>query len=97
MIPIKRIEIVIGERHSKQVTETLQAQGLDGWTVVRNVLGAGSRGPQLSDEVTGVSSNHWILVACPADRVEGLLEPLRSLLKRFGGVCLISDAHWLRH
>ena len=26
-----------------------------------------------------------------------LVEPLRGLLTRVGGMCLVSDAHWLRH
>jgi len=97
MIPVKRVEIVVGARHSERVTELLEAHGLDGWTLVRDAAGTGERGPQYDDELSGVSSNHWILTTCPADRLATLAEPLRAVLKRHGGICLVSDASWLLH
>ena len=97
MIPVKRIEIVIGARHSERVTRLLESHGIEGWTLVRDAAGRGERGTQFGDELTGVSSNHWILTTCPLERLDELVEPLRSLLGRYGGVCLVSDAQWLLH
>jgi len=97
VIAVKRIEIVVGASYSRRVTDLLDEHGVDGWTLVRNASGAGQRGQQLGDEPTGVSSNHWILAACPAERLDDLVEPLRAALRRYGGVCLVSDAQWLLH
>ena len=97
MIPVKRLEIVVDAPHSRHVTRLLESHGLTGWTLLRNVTGSGERGRQLADELTGVSSNHLILCACQPEVFETLMEELRALLVRTGGMCLISDAQWLRH
>jgi len=97
MIPVKRLEIVVDAPHGPRITELLMRHGLGGWSVVPNVTGRGERGPQYGDELTGVSSNHLIVTTCPPDALEPLLADLRTLLERSGGMCLISDAQWLRH
>ena len=97
MIPVKRLEIVVDATQAQRVTELLERHGLTGWSLVRNVTGAGERGRQFGDEVTGVCSNALIVTTCPPAQLPELLEVLRSLLVRSGGMCLVSDAHWLRH
>jgi len=97
MIPVKRLEIVVDAPHSARITAVLSRHGLTGWSIVRNVTGSGERGRQHGDEVTGVSSNHLILTTCPAEALDPLIEDLRVLLVRAGGMCLVSDASWLRH
>jgi nitrogen regulatory protein P-II 1 len=97
MIAVKRLEIVVDAPHSEQITDLLARHGLTGWTLLRGATGAGERGRQHGDEITGVSSNHLILTTCPPDRLEPLLSDLRVQLARIGGMCLISDASWLRH
>ena len=37
------------------------------------------------------------IVACSEEELKSITEPLRSLLKKSGGVCLVSDAQWLVH
>ena len=97
MIPVKRLEIVIDAPHGESVTRLLARHGLSGWTLMRGASGAGDRGAREADEISGVSSNHVIVTTCPPDRLAPLLEDLRALLERHGGMCLVSDAHWLRH
>jgi PII-like signaling protein len=97
MIPVKRLEIVIDAPFSGHVTGILDRHGLGGWTVLRGALGRGERGVRLGDEITGVSNNHVILSACPPERLDAVLASLRGVLARCGGICLVSDAGWLRH
>jgi nitrogen regulatory protein PII len=97
MIPVMRIEIVIGARHSRRVTDLLDELGLDGWTLLRDASGKGERGPRFSDELTSATSNHWVLTTCPRERLDDVVEPIREMLKRYGGLCLVSEAHWLVH
>lgn len=97
MIPVKRLEIVVDAPHSERVTELLARNGLTGWTVVRGVSGSGERGLQLGDGITGISSNHLIVTTCSGEGLQDLAEELRALLSRVGGMCLVSDALWLRH
>lgn len=97
MIAIKRLELVVDAPHATQVLEVLQRHGLTGWSILRGVTGAGERGRQHGDDLTGVSSNHLILTTCAPEKLAPLLEDLRVVLARAGGMCLVSDAQWLRH
>jgi hypothetical protein len=96
MIPVKRLEIVVDAPHSGHVITVLGRHGLTGWSVVQNVTGAGERGNQYGDDLTGVSSNHMIVTTCAEGELPALAGDLRVLLDRIGGICLVSDAHWLR-
>ncbi len=94
----KRIEIVIEKSMVPKLTALVKQLGLDGYTLVPDVRGSGDRGMRRADELSGESSNCLIIIACDDQaKVEALLEGVRPLLVRAGGVCLVSDAHWLRH
>jgi hypothetical protein len=97
MIAVKRLEIVIEAPYGERVTDLLTRHGLTGWTLLRGATGAGERGPRHADELSGIGDNHLILSTCPAERLEPLIEDLRILLERHGGMCLVSDAMWLQH
>ena len=97
MQTVKRIEIVVDALHARRVIEALRAQGLEGYTLIRGVSGSGERGAQLGDDITGVSNNNYILTTCPPEKLDAVTAALRPLLRRFGGVCLVSDARWLTH
>jgi nitrogen regulatory protein PII len=94
----KRIEIVIEKSMVPRLTTAIKQVGVDGYTLIPDVRGSGDRGMRRADELSGESSNCLVLIACdnPAI-VEALLEAVRPLLVRAGGVCLVSDAQWLRH
>jgi hypothetical protein len=95
MTPVQRLEIIIAGPHASRVTRFLESHGLTGWTRVAGVTGAGERGLQLDDELTGVSSNQLIVAAAPPEDVAPILTELHALLRHCGGVCLVSEAHWL--
>lgn len=93
---VHRMEIVVDSLNAGRVLELLAGQGLGGYTLIRGVSGAGERGVQRGDEITGVSNNTYILTTCVPDQLEAVTSALRPLLDRVGGVCLISDAARLR-
>ena len=97
MNPVKRLEIVVDELQSRRVTELLDRRGLTGWTILRNVEGRGDRGDQLNDGISPSTANVLILTTCTPEQLDALKEELRSLLRSFGGICLVSDAQWLLH
>ena len=65
--------------------------------MMRGLSGKGHRGVQSGDGLVGEFSNAWVLVACDAAMAPSLIEGLRPLLARFGGMCLISDALSVEH
>ena len=98
MKPCKRIEIVIETPLVPSLVALLKELDVPGYTLIPDIRGSGDRGIRRADDLSGESSNSVVLIACddPAI-VESLLESVRPLIKRSGGICLLSDAHWLRH
>ncbi|MCB1690212.1 MAG: hypothetical protein KDI33_17070 [Halioglobus sp.] len=98
MKPCKRIEIVIETPMVPSLIRVLEELNVPGYTLVPDVRGAGDRGVRRADEFSGESSNSLLLIACDDQAtIERLLEGVRPLIRRSGGICLLSDAQWLRH
>jgi nitrogen regulatory protein PII len=94
---VKRLEIVVDTLAVPKLLGALEATGVTGWTVVREVTGKGERGLRSGDDPSGVAGNGYVLTACDPGDVARVAEAIRPLLRTFGGVCLVSDAEWLLH
>lgn len=94
---VKRVEIITDALEMQAVTAVLEAHGISGYTIIKNVIGKGERGVQSGDDLTDVFKNSYLLTTCPLEQVQEIVEAIRPLLKRRGGVCLISDAQWVVH
>lgn len=97
MQAIKRIEIITDVLEMREVCRLLEAHGVTGYTIIRDVVGKGERGVQLGDELTDVCKNSYLLTTCDAEQLEAIVEMIRPILKKCGGVCLVSDALWVKH
>ncbi len=94
----KRIEIVIETAMVPSLLVALKQIDVPGYTLIPEVRGSGDRGVRRGDELTGDSSNSVVLIACDDEaKIERILEAVRILIGRSGGICLLSDAEWLRH
>ena len=94
---VKRVEIITDALEMQAVTAVLEAHGISAYTIIKNVIGKGERGVQSGDDLTDVFKNSYLLTTCPLEQVQEIVEAIRPLLKRRGGVCLISDAQWVVH
>lgn len=98
MRPCKRIEIVIERTQAGRVERVLTQAGATGFTVIQNAGGGGDRGFRRADDVTDTDENCIFVVAVEGDSVwREIVESVRPVLERFGGVCLVSDAQWVIH
>lgn len=97
MKAVKRVEIVTDAIELDRVLELLGQSGVSGYTVIRNVEGKGQRGVRSGDDLTRVFQNSYVLAACTPDEVARVVAAVRPVLQRVGGMCLVSDAHWLLH
>ena len=97
MKSIKRIEIVIDAAHTPSLLKMLREAGAPGYTLVRDVHGSGDRGERTGDHLTDVFRNCMVLLACEPEICPAILDAVRPLLQEFGGICLLSDAQWLKH
>jgi nitrogen regulatory protein PII len=94
---VKRLEIITDALEMREVVRVLEAQGVTGYTVIPTVVGKGERGSQSGDDLTDVFKNSLLITACEPSQVQVLVEAIRPILKRRGGVCLVSDAQWVVH
>ena len=97
MKPIKRIEIVIDAAHTPELVRTIKSVGATGYTLIRDVQGSGDRGDRAGDELSNVYRNCYIIIAADSDTAQSLIDSARPLLERYGGMCLVSEAQWLKH
>ena len=96
MMPVKKIEIIVDALELPAVVKLLEAAGVSGYTIIKDATGKGERGTR-GGELSGTFINSYVMTACPPEQVASVVETLRPILKRYGGVCLVSDAHWLIH
>jgi len=94
---VKRVEIITTSLELDKVLDSLDSLNISGYSVIRNVIGKGSRGIADDDIEMSVLSNVYVLTTCPPEDVQTLVDRIRPILKKFGGVCLVSDAEWIIH
>ncbi len=98
MKPCTRIEIVIEENLTRRLAAVLEAEGAPGYTLIPRASGQGDRGARRADDPTGTLTNVVFIIACDdPDTVTRIVEGVRPLLERSGGICLVSEANWVRH
>lgn len=98
MTPCKRIEIVIEAQLARRLAGCLDEAQAPGYTLIPRASGRGDRGRRRGDEPTGTDTNCVFIIACEdQNAVSRIVEAVRPLLSRFGGVCLVSDVLSLTH
>ena len=97
MRDVKRIEIVVEAPQEEAIRQLIEDAGIDGFTLMHAVAGRGQRGDRTSDGLSNAFQNVVFLIAAPAEETAAFVEEVRPILKRTGGICLVSDARWLKH
>lgn len=97
MKPVKKVEIVADALEIDEILRVIEACGVSGYTVIRDVVGRGGRGVRAGDELTGALKNSYVMTACDAEQARRLVDAVRPILERFGGVALVSDCEWVVH
>ena len=97
LIPAKRIEIVIDSLHLPRAIETVEKAGVTSYTITPDAEGRGDRGFRSGEDLVGSDKNSVLLIAVPVENLEKIVVAVRPLLKRYGGLFLVSDAQILPH
>lgn len=97
MKAVKRIEIITGPIEFRGLIDALEAAGITGYAVVRNVLGKGDQRVSSWDSLSSEAENLMVVTTIPEEKLWPLVETIRPVLKQFGGACLVSDAMWVIH
>lgn len=97
MTPMKKVEIVTDLLELTTISRALEELGVSGYTIVRDVTGHGGRGRRTGDDITGVFQNSYVMAVCTPELAERIVEMIRPILKRYGGIALVSDCLWVKH
>ncbi|MEI6233627.1 MAG: transcriptional regulator [Planctomycetota bacterium] len=97
MVPVKRVEIITCSVEIDSILKAIHVSGATGYTEVRDVAGSGERGLRDGADLSDAFRNTMIVTACTAEQATVLIDKIRPILKRRGGMCLVSDAQWIIH
>ena len=92
MIKVKRVEIIANCLDIKTVIKEMEQVGIDGYSVIKGVSGRGKHGKTREESHIDSMTSCYIMAACPDEQADALIKAVTPLLKRFGGLCLVSDA-----
>jgi nitrogen regulatory protein PII len=94
---VRRIEITIASIESKKICKILDTAGVIDYTIVKNVTGKGERGRISDDLELADMGDDYITAICDDAQEDTVIAAIRPLLKRYGGMCTISDAKLVLH
>ncbi len=91
---VKKIEIIVSYLEVPSVLKILKKNLMKNYTVINNVSGSGEHGYSGDDLIT----NSYIMVICiEPETVEKLSTAMQPLLKKMGGIFIVTDAQWIAH
>lgn len=97
MQQVKKVEIIISTLEVDEVTEILDQLQISGYTLIKNTSGKGDRGFTYNDLGKEFSNSYLMTVCTNEKQLNDLVDLLMPLLKKIGGVCLVTDANWVIH
>ena len=92
MIKVKKVEIIANCLDIRTVIKEMEHVGINGYSVIRGVSGRGKHGKNREESHIDSMTSCYIMAACAEELAEPLVKAVTPLLKRFGGICLVSDA-----
>lgn len=95
LLKMKRIEIVITGESLDHVVKMFKDANVRGYTVIKGAGGLGSTGERNPEDYFLQEPNAVMVVACEENQAEKIIQILQPELKRFGGMCLVSDCEWV--
>jgi len=97
MQEVKKVEIIVSSLELDEVIQILDTIKVSGYTVIKNTYGKGDRGVSYND-LGREFSNTYIMTVCTNEKqLFYLVDELLPVLKRVGGVCLVTESQWLSH
>jgi nitrogen regulatory protein PII len=91
---VKKIEIIVNELEVSAVLKILKKNLIKNYTVINNVSGSGEHGYSGDDLIT----NSYIMIICiDLEMAESLSNAMQPLLKKLGGIFIVTDAQWIAH
>ncbi len=94
---VQKVEIIVDHSCLSETLDILDKIQVSGYTVFEHFTGIGDRGESCEEFYCNFQSS-YILTVCTNDKqLNALEENITPLLKKAGGISLITDAQWIKH
>jgi nitrogen regulatory protein PII len=92
MKKLVKVEIITDALEVESIIKLLDEVGVSGYSIIsRDVTGKGKRGIRSGDKLTELFKNSYVMVVCNEVEMHKIVEAVRPVIKKFGGVCIVSD------
>lgn len=91
---IKRIEIIVPSLAIKFLVDKMESLGVSNYSILQHVTGKFDGENRGGDMPVDVLVSSMVIVYESPEKLEGLLEVIRTFLNIYSGNCIISDA-WM--
>ncbi len=88
---MKKLEIILESVKLNPALRILKECEISGYTLIHGVAGTGKHGRQQGFELTDVTTNVMIIVVEEPEKIYKAAEKLKTMLKNYSGMVLISD------
>jgi hypothetical protein len=61
------------------------------------ITGSGDRGRVIDDLESTALTNVYVLSVCHQEKEQEVVGAITPILKKYGGICIVSDAKWIEH
>lgn len=92
---IAKIEIIANSVELEKIVDGLNNGGVTSFTVIRKAMGSGWRGAVSDDLEASDLNNIYVIAVCPKEQVNKVAELITPTLKKFGGICYVSDVQMI--
>ena len=97
MQKMKKVEVIIESIYLNRLLDLFHEGNVTGYTVIRDIEGAGSHGLKTADEANDILSNTYVFTLCNEEKFNRMIEKIRAFIDRYGGKCIVLDAQVLLH
>jgi hypothetical protein len=91
MKQMKKVELVIEAVYVNRLIELFKRHEIHGYTIIKDIEGAGGHGVRTADDVSDIFSNNYVFTVCEAGQFEDMEIDIRKFLEKYGGKCMLSD------
>ena len=88
---MKKVEFIIEAVYVNRLIELLKKHSIHGYTIIKDIEGAGGHGIRTADDVSDAFSNNYIFTVCEEDKFKDMEIDIRKFLEKYGGKCILSD------
>ncbi|MBC7864074.1 MAG: transcriptional regulator [Bacteroidia bacterium] len=94
---IKKLEIITDYSYLRVLIKLFDDHNINGYTIIKDVMGKGTRGNKDGHGISGGFKNCYVMVCCDETEANRIADLIKPLLARSGGICIVTDAHWVIH